>query len=256
VLYLVPSLGLFYGGAVEASGLRCTTRIAKMELNPGDPTLDLPRILCLHGGGTNARIFRAQCRVLERALTPTYRLCFAEGPFLSPPGPDVTVVYGHWGPFRAWLQTDPEVLTAVDEMLVRGALERAMADDAEKGATGAWVGLLGFSQGAKICANLLYSQQLCRPEASAFTAITTVRFAILMAGRGPLSARDEGSEPGPMAIGGAPTTNSLGRSGGHLLQMPSVHVHGLQDPGLELHRRLLHQYCDPRSARVVEWEGV
>ncbi|KAH1600297.1 hypothetical protein KXW91_008005 [Aspergillus fumigatus] len=54
-------------------------------------TLHLPRLLCLHGGGTNARIFRMQCRVLEKHLGRTFRLVYAQGPFtVVQPGPDVT----------------------------------------------------------------------------------------------------------------------------------------------------------------------
>jgi hypothetical protein len=52
-----------------------------------EATLYLPRILCLHGGGTNAKIFRAQCRVLRAELGSKFRLCFAEAPFSSQPGP-------------------------------------------------------------------------------------------------------------------------------------------------------------------------
>ncbi|KAH1498189.1 hypothetical protein KXV92_004427 [Aspergillus fumigatus] len=68
-------------------------------------TLHLPRLLCLHGGGTNARIFRMQCRVLEKHLGRTFRLVYAQGPFtVVQPGPDVTSVYKDYGPFRSWLR--------------------------------------------------------------------------------------------------------------------------------------------------------
>lgn len=67
-----------------------------------DPTLHRPRILCLHGGGTNAHIFRAQCRSLSYALAPHFRLAYAEAPFLSDPGPDVASVYADCGPFKRW----------------------------------------------------------------------------------------------------------------------------------------------------------
>ncbi|KAH1374281.1 hypothetical protein KXW98_003104 [Aspergillus fumigatus] len=68
-------------------------------------TLHLPRLLCLHGGGTNARIFRMQCRVLEKHLGRTFRLVYAQGQFtVVQPGPDVTSVYKDYGPFRSWLR--------------------------------------------------------------------------------------------------------------------------------------------------------
>jgi hypothetical protein len=41
----------------------------------------------------------------------------------------------------------------------------------------------------------------------------------------------------------------------HVLKLPTVHVHGMRDPGLELHRQLLEHYCDIGSVRLVEWDG-
>ncbi|OGM39934.1 monooxygenase [Aspergillus bombycis] len=130
-----------------------------------DSTLQLPRILCLHGGGTNARIFRMQCRVLERMLRPHFRLVFAEAPLPARPGPDVTSVYKDYGPFKAWLRVRPEdpaqaagdIVRAIEDSL--GAARRA---DDRQGATGDWVGLLGFSQGAHLAAGILATQQELR----------------------------------------------------------------------------------------------
>lgn len=52
-------------------------------------TLHLPRLLCFHGGGTNIRIFRAQCTSLTRALSDSFRFCYVEAPYSTSPGPDV-----------------------------------------------------------------------------------------------------------------------------------------------------------------------
>jgi hypothetical protein len=72
-----------------------------------DSTSHLPRILCLHGGGTNARIFRAQCHIIRRHLENSFRLVFSDAPYISKPGPDVTSVYADWGPFRSWMKPQP-----------------------------------------------------------------------------------------------------------------------------------------------------
>ena len=56
-----------------------------------DPTLHHPRILCLHGGGVNRDVFRAQARSLIKAL-PSFRLVFADGPFYCAPGPGIVPV--------------------------------------------------------------------------------------------------------------------------------------------------------------------
>lgn len=40
------------------------------------------------------------------------------------------------------------------------------------------------------------------------------------------------------------------------MRKPTVHVHGMADAGLELHRRLLNEYCEKGTTRLVEWEGA
>ncbi|KAK2014994.1 hypothetical protein LZ32DRAFT_512668, partial [Colletotrichum eremochloae] len=52
-------------------------------------TLALPRIFCLHGCGTNAAIFWAQCRAAILALKPHFRLVFTNGPLLSDLHPEI-----------------------------------------------------------------------------------------------------------------------------------------------------------------------
>lgn len=223
----------------------------------GTATIHLPRILCLHGGGTNARIFRMQCRVLEKHLGRSFRLVYAQAPFTSvEPGPDVTSVYKNYGPFKVWLRdhhmsgirTSREVAASID-----AALALAMAADDAKGATGDWVGLLGFSQGAKVAASILYRQQLC--------GMTNFQFAILFAGRGPLVwLMPDLPQPHGLVDAATPFTHSapawltLG-SDEHILRLPTIHVHGLKDPGLDWHRDLLQEYCDPLQTTLLEWDG-
>ncbi|KAI0023986.1 serine hydrolase FSH [Xylariomycetidae sp. FL0641] len=259
-------------------------------------TTALPRILCLHGGGTNARIFTAQCRVLSRFLAPHFRLVFAEAPFASAPGPDVLSVYAADGPFKRWLRwleshtghpaDDGAAVAALD-----GALGAAMRADP---GTGPWVGLLGFSQGAKLAASLLLRQQQLRlllPLRAATTNKRTTtttgeeevevvvvpgrcdagvdwKFAVLLAGRAPLvnlapwvssssssSLLSRASQTG-LEDGAAPPDLMEMAAGRHVVRAPTVHVHGLADPGLHLHRELLEQYCDPEAAVLVEWDGA
>ncbi|KAL2015580.1 hypothetical protein VTK56DRAFT_5213 [Thermocarpiscus australiensis] len=251
-----------------------------------DPSPHLPRILCLHGGGTNARIFRAQCRVLGARLASSFRLVFADAPFPSRPGPDVESVYAAWGPFRSWLPPAPgggfaASLDAVDRAAakhINQCLEDATREDNETGATGPWVGVLRFSQGAKMAASLLWRQQQqnqnqprrrtqdwegsgadmdqygggswhlqeqhdplagvrdCEAKWAQQTT-TDYRFAVLLAGRGPLvSMRPD-------------------MKGRDVLSLPTIHVHGLRDAGLAMHRDLLYRHCDGGSAKLVEWDG-
>ncbi|KAI0813765.1 serine hydrolase FSH [Xylaria sp. FL0064] len=241
-----------------------------------DTTLHHPRILCLHGGGTNARIFRAQCRVLSRMLEPYFRLVYAEAPYASSPGPDVVAVYAGDGPFKRWLRWLPNHETVDSQAAVRDidrAIKEAMdADDAE-GADGPWVALLGFSQGAKLAASLLFRQQqrdLRRAQegkglSSAGVADDGVfdgwKFAVVLAARAPLVNLEPGifkssllSEPSDIGLSGTPDLMEMA-SERHVLRLPSIHVHGLTDPGLHLHQELFEQYTDPECTRLVQWDG-
>ena len=237
-------------------------------INAPDPlhhlTLRLPRILCLHGGGTNARIFKAQCRILRSQLASHFRLVFAEAPFPSQPGPDVTSVYKEFGPFRRWLRSSPDQPyidpdTAVEE--IESSLFAAMDADDALGATGDWVGLLGFSQGAKMAASILFRQQVRAQKLGKFLAGTDYRFAVVMAGRGPLVALDKDLafnsaliDASEMGLPGVPSREDLRRKD-HILKLPTIHVHGTKDIGLPLHRHLLGEYCENKNSRLVEWDG-
>ncbi|KAL4863027.1 serine hydrolase-domain-containing protein [Aspergillus spectabilis] len=232
-----------------------------------DTTLHHPRILCLHGGGTNARIFRSQCRALRAKLSPHYRLVFAEAPFFTTPGPDVVSVYEKWGPFRSWLPPGfpahgsphdgpvpfSESETACQRVIasIEQSIEAAMNEDNRLGGTGAWIGVLGFSQGAKMAASLLLRQQnhpdydYARRRNSKLNV--DYRFAVLLAGRAPMVSLtlEEMDDFGMAYFGLEPAT----------LHLPTIHVHGMKDPGLALHRELLDYGCEEGSARLIEWDG-
>ncbi|GFF54223.1 ovarian cancer-associated gene 2 protein homolog [Aspergillus udagawae] len=230
-----------------------------------NPTLHLPRILCLHGGGTNARIFRAQCRALVNHLRTEYRFVFAQAPFASNCGSDVLAVYSQWGPFRRWLRwrrEHPEIapqdaVAAIDE-----SLSTAIHDDDRAGYTGEWIAILGFSQGAKVAASLLYRQQMRGFEND---PLPRFRFGVLLAGQAPLVLLDVDS--GVTGYCGLPDAAQItdmtfangaiwrGAGKGDILCTPTLHVHGLRDPGLERHRVLFEDFCARETARVVQWDG-
>ncbi|KFY00087.1 hypothetical protein O988_03529 [Pseudogymnoascus sp. VKM F-3808] len=236
-----------------------------------DPSLHLPRFLCLHGGGSNAKIFRAQCRGLVARLKSHFRFVFADAPFLSQAGPCVLSVYASYAPFRRWLRWTPEQpeISAIDAVThIEHSLWQAMDEDDNKGATGEWVGLMGFSQGAKMSASLLFQQQLRAeklakggPE-SEWDKRANFHFAVLLAGQGPLVSLDPDHLWAPTLHDAATMTLSNQDIGvpdaenhEHMIWIPTIHVHGLRDPGLHLHRRLLDGYCEKGSTRLVEWDG-
>ncbi|KAE8148525.1 serine hydrolase FSH [Aspergillus avenaceus] len=228
---------------------------------PEQDNLHLPRILCLHGGGTNSVIFRAQCRVLITQLKQHFRLVFADAPFPSQPGPDVVSVYKDFGPFRRWLRSGPEhPVLSHDEAVAE--IDRCLGEamDADEG-YGEWVGVLGFSQGAKVAASLLFRQQVRTARLGKHASATEFRFGVLMAGRGPLVSfepellmNDALVTAEEIDLLRAPSPQCLARKE-HILRFPTIHVHGMLDPGIERHRQLLRTYCCPNASRLMQWEG-
>ncbi|KAF4981375.1 hypothetical protein FZEAL_2805 [Fusarium zealandicum] len=223
-------------------------------------SLHLPRILCLHGGGVNAEVFKLQCRGIITRLKSTFRFVFMQAPFLSAPHPAIVSVYGDMGPFRRWLRWQPdhpeiEPEAAAEE--IRYQCRWTMEDDP---GTGEWVGILGFSQGAKIAASLLWTQQQVTAQLGAEESLTHFKFGIIMAGRGPVVMLDYRVQQ-PRHVADAATLSSdfddwpETNEGDHVLSIPSLHVHGLQDPGIEQHQMLVEEYCKTGTTRLVEWDG-
>lgn len=237
----------------------------------------LPRILCLHGGGTSSRIFRRQCRTLIRLFAPYFRLVFADGPYpCEVAGPDVSAVYAAYGPFRRWLRWLPEhpwVDNAEGSDAIEASMRAAIDHDDAQGAYGEWVGLIGFSQGGKVAASVLLETQ-ARAEAarrrpgwakSAPVGFAGVewRFGVLIASRAPIVALSELTMafdgvgfPSDLFSAQPPSgDNNYNAEHEHRLRLPSVHVHGKTDVGLKYHKALLQDFTAKASAELVEWEG-
>jgi len=196
-----------------------------------------------------------QSRALISHLSPYFRLVFADGPFFCDPGPGIVPVYQDHGPFRRWLRWLPEHAPIDDDSAVSEiayAIDRCKGDDE---GTGVWVGLMGFSQGAKLAASLLYEQQV-RAERG-LAAETEYKFAVLLAGRHPLvSLSDLSRSPALVNPGQLSEGFDYPGESEHVLRLPTIHVHGLSDAGLHLHRRLRDQYCDAAAVTLVEWDGA
>ncbi|OAA57281.1 Serine hydrolase FSH [Cordyceps fumosorosea ARSEF 2679] len=227
-----------------------------------DPTLRLPRILCLHGGGTNARIFRIQCRQIAEHLRAEYRLVFVEAPFPSEAGPDVVRVFAGSGPFKRWLRfgpSHPELASHQAVARLDQAVQAAVAEDDERGGSGEWTALLGFSQGAKLCASLLYRQQNQAAEGGGGGGggLPQFRFGVLIAGRGPLVSLEPARAENESLPSAADLSSMKEKEprGDHVLTIPTIHMHGLKDPGLEEHRRLCNEYCHPGTRSLIVWDA-
>ena len=195
-----------------------------------------------------------QARSLIKYL-PDFRLVFADGPFFCDPGPGIVPVYQDYGPFRRWLRWLPEHPEIDDDAAteeVMYAIETCKREDA---GDGPWVGLMGFSQGAKLSSSLLYHQQILREKEG--RADTDYKFAVLLAGRSPIVSFDEYSR-GPACVAPGAISEGFHFEGEspHVLRLPTIHVHGTNDAGLHLHRKMLKQYHDPKAATLIEWDGA
>lgn len=176
-------------------------------------------------------------------------------------------MYEDYGPFRRWLRwlsQHPEIDTETGIHENDYSLRTAMGADDRNGATGEWVGLMGFSQGATVSASLLFRQQVRCEKLGADKTGSNFRFAVLMAGRAPLVTLDPSLLSSPALLDPSqssegfdrfPDSSAQGENQDHVLRLPTVHVHGLRDPGLSYHRQLLEQYCAKGTARLVTWDG-
>ena len=216
--------------------------------------LRLPRVLCLHGGGTSADILHVQMRAISHRLRHTFRFVYVDGPFLSNPHPAIIPYFGDSGPFYRWLrwdEHDPRDDKAAQK--IRDRIKKAMDQDP---GTGNFVGVLGFSQGGKIAASLLWAQE------KVYNGEGPFKFAVIMAGRAPVVVLDPESKMAITRYTAAPNDMSdyyfelpKCNEGEHVISTPTLHVHGLQDGGLEKHRNLEKFYHKTGSTRVVEWDG-
>ncbi|KAL8728942.1 MAG: hypothetical protein Q9166_005037 [cf. Caloplaca sp. 2 TL-2023] len=200
------------------------------------PEPDLPCLLCLHGGGTSAYIFSIQTRRLQRALAKHFRFVFVDGPFECPAGPGVLPFFEGMGPYRRWINEH-----GCDEDKVRPLLKKRMAEDG-----GNFVGVLGFSQGARLALGLLHEKEERRAE-----AFNHFGFGIFICGTYP-----------PLGLSSAlfpitPTAQFESQyweeKHENILTIPTVHVMGGKDPFLHK-SRLLSQCSDPTSTTILEFD--
>ncbi|KAL6721661.1 hypothetical protein ACLMJK_000765 [Lecanora helva] len=221
-----------------------------------------PRILCLHGGGVSAKIFEMQMRYFLKSLGDNFRLVFADGPWPCDMHEDLIPVYSNMGPCYRWANWKPHH-SAIDESTavteIESTLTKAMAKDE---GTGEWVGLLGFSQGAGLSFSILLENQRRLQEdhwAEAYTGVFW-KFGIIMAGRAPPQSlsphtRNNHNYKNIAQLSQWQESESLFDSSRPILRIPTLHVHGLEDPGLDLHRKLSEYFASPENSKVVEWDG-
>ncbi|CAG7938822.1 unnamed protein product [Penicillium olsonii] len=239
-------------------------------------TVNLPRILCLHGVGSNADILLLQTRALREKLSSSFRFVFADGPFFSEAGPGVLPAYADADPYRRWLRwiDSHRVMKPKNHVeSVRRCLEDAMVHDDESGGCGPWVGLLGFSQGARLSASILYECQRRREaiekgeplqgyegNSSSILWSQNWQFAALFAAPAPLVALSPviGDLPlqEPSQLGASlEDLERVNPPGKLFIERPTLHVIGVDDEWAPSQRKLYNAYCSPDAKFVLEWDG-
>ena len=209
----------------------------------------LPAILCLHGAGTSGRIFRLQARTVLRLLQSRFRFIFVDAPFESLPGPGALPTYADMKPYL-WWHCDEASAGRFDISLeeirrrrreVRGLLAKELADHPDV------VGIMAFSQGARVATGLCLDEELGRQ----------IKFAVLFAGTFPALEIGEDGSSGSRSIRDSDpdadadtVTPSLAKS-----NIPSVHVQGTSDPWAAEGDRLKTTYFAEQFATVVRFAG-
>ena len=201
----------------------------------------LPRLLCLHGGGTSALIFKIQTRRLQWALRSTFKFVFADGPFQSGPGPGVLPAFEGCEPYYRWL--NPGSPTAEqDQRRVRQVLKKVMMDDG-----GEFVGVLGFSQGGRLTAGLLADQA----EGNAAEGMPHWKFGVMLCGSYPPLSLSLARSPSVKPSQGIDEHGEIREPDeDEIIHIPSVLVRGTLDPHCEKGRRLV-EYFDLEMASVL-----
>ncbi|KAK2737578.1 hypothetical protein FQN55_001008 [Onygenales sp. PD_40] len=158
----------------------------------------LPAILCLHGAGTSSEILHIQTIRLRRELSDRFSFVFVDAPFETEPGPGVLPVFADVGPYYTWVDPRPssppprsserrddeadkngkggdgnspeqpaQRVSRLSKQRGRSQLmppqtveviEEAVRRQVEKDGRG-FVGVLGFSMGARLAAGLVLEQQ-------------------------------------------------------------------------------------------------
>ncbi|KAK3060500.1 hypothetical protein LTS18_008407 [Coniosporium uncinatum] len=129
----------------------------------------MPRVLCLHGSGSNATIFSSQTFAVRRLLPKDYEFIYVDGPFRCDPDPAITFP----GPYYCWYNTPTSVKFA--------AAHRAVARIIEE--KGPFDFVMGFSQGGAVAGSVIVHYALANPTApplfqGAIFLCSTIPFSI------------------------------------------------------------------------------
>jgi predicted esterase len=209
----------------------------------------LPVILCLHGGGANATgrfgflwisttvdidnylVYNVQSVRIQRILCNTFNFLFLEGPMITTAGAGVMPVFDGCDPFYRWFRPgkDDNLMPPQTRARVKQALDYIEAER-EAGVLGKVVGFMGFSQGGKLGAGLLWEQMMNGAECG-----WDFKFGVICNAIAP-----------PMCE--VKEEDKVRR-----ITIPTLHVVGEEDPWRDSSRKLYNDYFDTNIAKKLEF---
>lgn len=219
--------------------------LGRVEFRPSIPVQychsihNMPVILCLHGAGSSAAIFRFQTSRLRAELPEDYEFVYIDGPLVSSPGPGMLPVFADAGPFYVWFglsesrraqeidavhQKLKEVNYAVQAGKIPGVRSREI------------IGIMAFSQGA-VASTLLLLQQ----ANGELSGLPKLHFAILVCSDFTSEVMDY--------------VNSKSLEQKQVL-VPSLHLHGDTDPYGVRSRMMLWTHYDEERCDVLTFQGA
>lgn len=213
-------------------------------------------ILCVHGAGGSASIFRVQTAKVRMALRQEFEFVFATAPFLSDAGPGVLPMFQGMGPYYSWFQNDNNDDSSEDSFdqndrdrnspptlserieAINVPVKKAVTDWQKANPRIPIVGLMAFSEGALAATLLLWQQEMGR-----LPWLPKLSIAMFVC----CYYREEATEY--MREESQHNEDKL------LIKVPTLHLLGRQDFALEGSRRLMKTHYLPQHADSLEFEG-
>ncbi|OIW25673.1 oxidoreductase [Coniochaeta ligniaria NRRL 30616] len=214
-------------------------------------------LLCMHGSGGSASIFRVQTAKLRMALRHEFEFVFATGPFESEPGPGVLPLFKDMGPYYSWAEKDDGSkentrasgvhhadkssadLSVGDRLFaVNSTVQKVVQDWQKHNPEIPIVGMLAFSEGALVAALMMWQQQMGR-----MSWFPKMEVAMLICCYYTEEVTDYMWAESP------DHQETL------FINVPTLHLQGLQDFALEGSRKLAATHFSPRNAHILEFHG-
>ncbi|KAF3480346.1 citrinin biosynthesis oxidoreductase CtnB [Arthroderma uncinatum] len=222
----------------------------------------LPRVLCLHGAGSSGAIYRVQGRKLFHPLRREFQFVFVDAPFPSTAGPGMYPAYADSGPFFRW-QCDMSAASSFDitEEEVNAETEKVwkhLEVQLRSSNGGPFVGLMAFSQGARVATGLLlHLEEKRRNECS---DLPEIKFIILNNATYPplffdLESWATDSADGSWADDSSDRSTDGRSSGERRVAIPSIHTQGLNDPWRPESEKMRVTYFEEDCSIVMPFTG-